>query len=126
MPATNYFKTLVFEYAINGIPFVIVGWSAALFQTEPVASGELIGEVAVSEYTRLAITFDSNYANTSQLTFPTATSTWGAIPYVAVTSPLTKGTGKVIGYQALGLGGTSVVSGNYVQISAGGLVLDLV
>jgi len=96
-------------------------------------AGTLTDEVGTSgtAYARKAITFDAATgtnpcysANTSTVTFDTATASWGSITHIAVMDGDTEGAGNVLFWGAVTTAKT-IDSGDTFQVSSGNLTIAL-
>ena len=125
MAATNFFESLVLDHALRQAPFSITDWYAALWNSDPTPAGLLAGEVSNAEYLRIAVSWDSNFSNTTLLSWPTATSNWGDITHVCLLNNPNKGQGNMFIFEEYNPP-LEVVAGKVVEIIAGELVVTLI
>jgi len=97
----------------------------ALFTSDPTDAGSGT-EVSGGSYARTAVTFaaPSNgvTTNSADVTFPTATGTWGTVGWIGINDALT--TGNLLYHTALDTSKT-VTSGDIFKISTGNLSVTL-
>lgn len=123
MSATNYLTTVVLNKVLRGTNFELdTTFYLALFINDPSSAGELFYEVDAPEYTRVAVTFDSNYQNTATLTYPISTSSWGTITHAGICTTFTDGYLLIYGAVTPNavVGATSLV-----RIETGNLVVSM-
>ena len=79
----------------------------ALFLADPTESGDVTNEVVADDYARLSLdtlfsaaTSDTS-VNTSDITFPTTTSAWGAVSHIGYMKSGTKTADDMMVYSAL-------------------------
>ena len=94
-------------------------------------AGTLTDETATAgstAYARQTIAFDSassgTSANTSTVTFPAATASWGTITHVAIMDGGTRGSGNVLFWGAV-TSSKTIDSGDTFQVTAGNLTISL-
>ncbi len=125
MAATDFFESLVLGHALRQEPFSITDWYAGLWNADPTSAGQLTNEVSNAEYLRIAVSWDSNFSNTSLLAWPQATSNWGDITHVCLLNNPNKGQGNMFIFELYNPP-LSVTAGNSVEIVAGELVVTLI
>lgn len=93
-------------------------------------AGTLTDEVSTAgtAYARQAVAFDASVdgstGNTSTVTFPTATASFGSVTHVAVMDSNTAGSGNVLYHGAVTTAKT-IDSGDTFQVSGGNLTISL-
>ncbi len=125
MAATDFFESLVLGHALRQEPFSVTDWYAGLWNADPTAEGLLSDEVSNPEYLRIAVSWDSNFSNTSLLSWPTATSNWGDIEFVCLLNNPNKGQGNMFIFENYNPPLT-VDQGKKVEIVAGELIVTLI
>ena len=125
MAATTYGRSIIFDHAVHKVPFVFSNLYVALFLADPTSAGLLTSEVSVGEYERLLVQFDSDYANTNELVWAVATTTWGTLSHVGIIAQGAKGFGNLIFYEPVPGVDPNVTIGKFVRIPIGQLSLDM-
>ena len=126
--ASDYLEDAVLDHVLGNTTYtpatnLYLGlWTA----DDGLESGTLTSEVSGGSYAREIITFDAassgSSANTSTVTFTTATANWGTITHVAVMDALTSG--NVLFHGSVTTSKT-IESGDTFQVSAGNLTISL-
>lgn len=109
---------------VTGSPTRASGTWLALYTAAPTDSTAGTEVANSGSYARQAVTFDAASggatANAADVTWPTATGSWGTIVAVAVVDSATHGAGNVIAYGNLAANKT-IGSGDVFEILAGSL-----
>jgi len=126
--ASDYLEDAVLDHVLGNTTYtpatnLYLGlWTA----DDGLESGTLTSEVSGGSYAREIITFDAassgSSANTSTVTFTTATANWGTITHVAVMDALIAG--NVLFHGSVTTSKT-IESGDTFQVSAGNLTISL-
>lgn len=99
MASSTYSDNLVLNYLLRGVSAPPSSWYVALFTSDP--SVDSSTEVSGNGYTRQAVTFLAAIGgvvrNSADLTFGTATSSWGVLTHYAVYDASTSGNLLVYG-----------------------------
>lgn len=132
----DQFEADVLDYITSGAGAGIspTNWYVALYTAAPNEDGTGGTECSASEYQRqtmasgdwaAAVTGQpSTVSNSSTITFPAATSSWGTVTHFGICSSSTKGTADVQVFGALDAS-KAVNNGDTVSFAASALTLQL-
>lgn len=123
---SNYLENALINETLRGTAFTAISTPyLALFSTDPTDAGTGT-EISGGSYARQAITFaaPSNGAtsNSAEVTFPTATSSWGTVAYIGIYDASTSGN---LLYHAPLTASKSVTTGDVFRIGTGNLTVTL-
>jgi hypothetical protein len=129
---TNYLENIVLDHIFRNQAYTPpTTVYVALCTADPgeAATGASMNEVANSGgYARTAVTFGAasggQISNSSAVTFPQATASWGTVTHVALVDSATYGSGNVLAYGALTTS-RAIQSGDTAQFAIGALTLSL-
>jgi hypothetical protein len=124
---SDTFENRVLDWVlVTGTPTRPSGTWLALYTATPTDSTAGTEVTNANAYARQAITFDAAASgatqNAADITYPTATGSWGTITHWAVVDSATHGAGNIIIYGAFNASKT-IASGDVFQVLDGELDL---
>ena len=129
--ASNYLELKILDHVLRNDAYTQpTGLWVALFTGDPGEAGSYADEVSGTgtAYSRQAIAFNAAAsgasANTSTVTFPTATANWGTIAHIAIVDSATTGAGEVLFYGPVSTAKV-IETDDTFQITAGNLTISL-
>ena len=124
--ATNL-KNKLLNLTLSGISYAGVDDPYVSLWTSDPTDDETGTEVSGGSYTRMqgsfALATTGDTANDADITYPTATSSWGTVAYIGLHESAT-GTGNMIYHTALNISKT-IDAGDIFKISTGDLTVEL-
>lgn len=129
---SNYLENIVLDHIFRNQAYTPpTTVYVALCTADPgeAATGASMNEVSNSGgYQRVAVTFGAasggQISNSSAVTFPQASASWGTVTHVAIVDSNTYGSGNVLAYGPLTTSRT-IQSGDTAQFATGVLTLSL-
>ena len=123
---SNYLENAIINATLRNTTYTSVATVyISLWTTDPTDAGSGT-EVSGGSYARTAVTFaaPSNgvTTNSADVTFPTATGSWGTVGWIGINDALT--TGNLLYHTALDASKT-IASGDIFKISTGNLSVTL-
>ena len=126
--ASDYLELKVLDHVLGNTTYTPATnlYLGLWTQDDGLEAGTVTSEISGGSYAREVITFDAaasgSSANTSTVTFTTATGNWGTITHVAVMDAATSG--NVLFHGAVTTSKT-IETGDTFQVSAGNLTISL-
>ena len=126
--ASDYLELKVLDHVLGNTTYTPATnlYLGLWTQDDGLEAGTVTSEISGGSYAREVITFDAaasgSSANTSTVTFTTATGNWGTITHVAVMDAATAG--NVLFHGAVTTSKT-IETGDTFQVSAGNLTISL-
>jgi hypothetical protein len=129
---SNYLENIILDHIFRNQSYTPpTTIYVALCTADPgeAATGASMNEVSNSgSYARVAVTFGAasggQISNSSAVTFPQATGSWGTVTHVALVDSGTYGSGNVLAFGPLSASRT-IQSGDTAQFATGALTLSL-
>jgi hypothetical protein len=122
---TTYAANKLLDHVFNAAYTPVATVYLALCTADPTdaATGASMNEVANSgSYARTAITFNAGSSRrvtqSAQITFPTASGSWGTVTHWAIVDSATHGAGNALAHGSFAVS-KSVVSGNTPSVASG-------
>lgn len=129
MILTTYFKNLMLNAILGNSSISLSNCYLCLFTADPGASGSFANEVAGGSYARVPLKTlmgtpsGGQTSNTSAITTPTATASWGTILYYGLADSSGVGTGNLLMYRALGSAAKTINTGGFLTMAIGAFTL---
>jgi hypothetical protein len=125
---SNYLENALLNATLNGTTYTAPATVyVSLWTSDPTDAGSGT-EVSGGSYARTAVSFatasgtSGNVLNDADVTFPTATASWGTVGWIGINDALT--TGNLLYHTALDTSKT-IDSGDIFKISTGNLSVTL-
>jgi hypothetical protein len=125
---SNYLEVALLNATLNGTTYTAPATVyVSLWTSDPTDAGDGT-EVTGGSYARTAVSFatasgtSGNVLNDADVTFPTATASWGTVGWIGINDALT--TGNLLYHTALDTSKT-IDSGDIFKISTGNLSVTL-
>jgi len=123
----NYLKNKLLNLTLSGTAYSGVNDPYVSLWTSDPTDAETGTEVSGGSYARtqgsFALATTGDTANDADITFPTATGSWGTVAYIGLHESAT-GTGNMIYHTALDVSKT-IDAGDIFKISSGDLTVEL-
>ena len=122
MASSVYTETVVRDALLRGVTLQGINTHFLAIWSNGTPESTNGVEVGAVEYTRQAVTFDTNYKNQNRIVFPQAVSSWGDIDYLVVVDQQGTG-GNILGWGQAS--GRTITSGLSVVIEIGDLTVNM-
>lgn len=101
---SDYLENKVLEHTVGKTAYALPTVYVALYTAVPTEAGQ-VNELTGNGYARQAVTFGSavngQISNSANVSFPTATASWGPIAAIGLVDSPTVGSGNMLWYGAL-------------------------